>query len=89
MIYIGSSAGAMIAGSDVMLAADFDPNYTGMIDVTALGLFKGTIISHYEPDQLKMYLDCTEEHILRRYDKIYSVGNDEAVVIKLVSGSIR
>ncbi len=86
MIYIGSSAGAMISGKDIMLAADFDPNYTGMIDLTALGLFEGTIIPHYEPEQLKMYLECTEEHILRRYDKIYSVGDKEAVVIKQISG---
>ena len=30
LIYLGSSAGAMIAGSDIMLARDFDSNYVGL-----------------------------------------------------------
>ena len=47
--YIGSSAGAIIAGTDIMLARDFDSNFVGMIDFTALELFDGTIIPHYEP----------------------------------------
>ncbi len=80
--YIGSSAGAMIAGTDIMLASDFDSNFVGMIDFTALGLFDGTIIPHYEPENLQMYIQNTEKHILNRYSKILSVSNDEVIVLE-------
>ncbi len=79
--YIGSSAGAMIAGSDIMLAGDFDRNFVRMIDFTALNLFDGTIIPHYEPEHLERYIQNTEEHILNRYSKILSVSNDDVVVM--------
>ena len=82
-VYIGSSAGAMIAGSDIMPAADFDSNFVGMIDCTALGLFDGTIIPHYESEDLERYRSCTEEHILNRYANMYSVGEEEVVVMKM------
>ena len=39
--YIGSSAGAMIAGTDIYLAEDFDENIVGLTDLKALGLFDG------------------------------------------------
>ncbi len=80
--YIGSSAGAIIAGTDIMLASDFDSNFVGMIDFTALGLFDGTIIPHYEPENLQMYIQNTEKHILNRYSKILSVSNDEVIVLE-------
>jgi len=79
--YIGSSAGAAIAGSDIMLCKDFDGNSVGMIDFTALGLFEGTIIPHYEPEYLENYIKNTEEHIIRRYKKIYSVSDEEVLVM--------
>ena len=79
--YIGSSAGAIIAGTDIMLARDFDSNFVGMIDFTALELFDGTIIPHYEPENLQMYIQNTERHILNRYSKVLSVSNDDVVVI--------
>ena len=81
-VYIGSSAGAMIAGTDIMLAGDFDSNAVGMMDYTALGLFEGTIIPHYEPEQLERYLDETQDHIKNRYKQILSVGNTEVIVMK-------
>lgn len=80
--YIGSSAGAIIAGTDIMFASDFDSNFVGMIDFTALGLFDGTIIPHYEPENLQMYIQNTEKHILNRYSKILSVSNDEVIVLE-------
>lgn len=66
-----SSAGAIIAGTDIMLARDFDSNFVGMIDCTALGLFDGTIIPHYEPENLQMYIQNTEEHILNDIQGFY------------------
>ena len=81
-IYIGSSAGAMISGTDIRLALDFDANHAAITDYTALGLFDGTIIPHYEPEELKRYISNSEKAWLRPYRKIYSVGNDETVIIK-------
>lgn len=83
VIYIGSSAGAAIAGSDIMLARDFDRNFVGMIDFTALGLFNGTIVPHYTKEELERYIMCTEEHILNRYPVIYSVSNEEILDIEI------
>ena len=80
--YIGSSAGAIIAGTDIMLARDFDSNFVRMIDFTALGLFDGTIIPHYEPENLELYIQNTEKHILNRYSRILSVSNHDVVVIE-------
>lgn len=80
--YIGSSAGAIIAGSDIMLARDFDSNFVGMIDFNALNLFDGTIIPHYESEHLENYIKNTEEHIINRYSKILSVSNEEVLVIE-------
>lgn len=80
--YVGSSAGAIIAGSDIMLARDLDSNYVGMIDFTALYLFDGTIIPHYEPEHLENYIKNTEEHILNRCSRILPVSNKEVLVIE-------
>lgn len=80
-IYVGSSAGAIIAGSDIMLAKDFDSNYVGMREYSSLALFDGTIIPHYTSHDLKRYISNTEEHILRRYSVIYSVSNEEVIAI--------
>lgn len=77
--YIGSSAGAFIAGSDIMLAGDFDSNFVGMIDFTGLNLFDGTIVPHFQSDQLENYIKNTEQHILNRYSKILSVSNEEVL----------
>ena len=81
-VYIGSSAGAMLAGTDILFAEDFDSNYLRIADYTALGLFDGTIIPHYEPEHLERYLVSTEGHIKERYRQILSVGNEEIIVMK-------
>lgn len=80
-IYIGSSAGAMIAGTDVMLALDFDSNYIGMIDFTSLGLINGTIIPHCDAEALEKYKSFKEEHILYRYEDIYCVSDYDVLVL--------
>lgn len=54
--YIGSSAGAMIAGTDIYLAEDFDENIVGLTDLKALGLFDGSVIPHYSRRDLKRYI---------------------------------
>ena len=67
----------MIAGTDILLAQDFDRNFVGMTDFQALGLFQGTIIPHYTKEDLSCYLSRTSEELTGRYEEIYSVGNGD------------
>lgn len=80
-IYIGSSAGAMIAGSDLRLCTD--KNYEEMYDLSALGLFDGAIIPHYTQDELKSYLAMVDKRVIDRYPVIYSVSNEEILVLDI------
>jgi len=83
VIYIGASAGAMIAGKDIRLALDFDKNIVNMTDYKALGLFNGTIIPHYKPSELKRYIENADHKLTGRYKNIYSVGNGKTIEIVL------
>ena len=82
-VYIGSSAGAMIAGVDIALAEDFDTNTVGRMRLTALGLFDGTIIPHYTKSEVKRYLSFKDEHVRNRYKRVYAVGNDDVVTMSV------
>ena len=82
-IYIGSSAGSMIAGSDIMLAKDFESNFVRMYDYSALSLFEGTILPHTSRDKFKSYLALADKHVVERYPVIYSVSNKEVLVLDL------
>ena len=50
-LYIGSSAGAVIAGSDISSAGEIHPdrNRDGVTDLTGLGFVPRHIIPHYTP----------------------------------------
>lgn len=78
--YIGSSAGAMIAGNDIYLAKDFDKNSVGLTDLRALGLFDGSVIPHYSRQNLKCYIKNSNQEDIRRYSELYSVDDNEALV---------
>ena len=75
-VYIGSSAGAMIAGTDICLAKDFDRNFVRMTDFTALELFEGTVIPHYTKEQFERYYDKLGNYWKERYQQIYYVPDD-------------
>ena len=75
--YIGSSAGAIIAGTDIMLARD--DNYIGMRNYSALHLFEGTILPHCEPEQLKEYIDNSDGYFMKHYSRILSVSNTDVL----------
>ena len=79
--YIGSSAGAAIAGKDIKLISEFDKNTVGIKDLEALNLFKGTIIPHFTKLQLKRFIALTDEIDLKEYDVIYSVANSRVLVL--------
>ena len=81
-IYCGSSAGAIIAGTDIELAKDFDSNFVGMTDFEGLQLFNGSIIPHYETDELERYVKNTEKELIDRYEKIYSVNNEMVLILE-------
>ena len=78
--YIGSSAGAMIAGIGVRLALDFDRDTEDLDDYRALSLFNGTVIPHYSKADLRRYIKNTNSDVLAGYDKIYSVNDNEALI---------
>ena len=78
--YIGSSAGAMLAGTDICLAKDFDKNIVGLTDLRALGLFDGSIIPHYSSQDLIRYINNSKQEDIRRYSELYSVDDNEALV---------
>ena len=81
-VYIGSSAGAMIAGTDIELANDFDRNETGLCDFSALGLFDGTVLPHYTKAELKRYIANSDSGRIRRYKNIYSIANGGMLILE-------
>lgn len=78
-IYIGSSAGAMIAGKDIALAKD--KNTVNLQDLEALKLFDGTVIPHYTKNELRKYIWNTDPNELKKYQKIYQVSNGGVLLI--------
>jgi len=82
-VYIGASAGAMIAGKDIRLAADFDENFVRLSEdeQQGLGLFEGTIIPHYSYSEYRYYLASKPSVVLERYEAVYYVSDIE--VLKL------
>lgn len=81
-IYIGSSAGAAIAGSDITLSKFFNSNYVRMYDFKALGLFDGAILPHLDEEHFNMFIENLEEkYLLDEYDgNLYHVDNSEVIV---------
>ena len=80
-IYIGSSAGALIASKDISPAEDFDMNFCGMRDFEALDLLDGTVvIPHYTYRQLQRYLSMFEGK--ENYRSIKNVADDEVLIYK-------
>lgn len=75
-VYIGSSAGAIIAGADIRIALEFDSNYMRMRDFTGLMLFDGAVLPHFTYEQMQRYLDATAYDFKNEYSIIYNVDND-------------
>lgn len=81
-IYIGSSAGAMIASKEVSLAKDFDSNFVGLVDFQGLGLLGDIeVVPHYTFEQLKKYLTMFGYDAEER--KIINVADDEALMVEV------
>ena len=82
-VYIGASAGALIAGKDIRLAADFDKNDVRLKEneMAGLELFDGTILPHCTKSDLRAYLKNKDLTEISRYSKIYSVANNKSLVL--------
>ena len=80
LVYIGSSAGAIIAGTDILVAKDFENNPVGRMDFSSLGLFDGAIIPHCGKDEFEIY-KSNNAYILDLYGNVLRVGNEDVLVI--------
>lgn len=81
-IYMGSSAGAMIAGKDIICGKDFDKNDCGIADLSALNIIpECTVIPHYTKKELARYIHNSPE-IKGHYRKIYNISNDGILIFK-------
>lgn len=78
-IYIGSSAGAIIASENIKVAMLSDQNDVRMYDYSGLGLFKGIIVPHCKEEQLEQYISFMGQEYIDQFEKIYCV-DDESVV---------
>lgn len=93
-LYIGSSAGACIAGGDVRIAEPFDHNFMHVTNYEGLELTPGeddgksdTIISHYTFKECKNYLSELSPQERAEYGEVYNeilnVANEEALVMDI------
>lgn len=79
--YVGASAGAHLAGVDISTAAGFDKDYRKTADLTALGLFPGVVIPHYESTEVARYLAYKEAKMSKKYENVYTVGDGEILIV--------
>lgn len=81
--YIGCSAGAMIAGTDILLASDFDRNFVRLENqnLEGLKLFDGTILPHYTVEERKRYIANSDPTVIACYRNIYSVANGKKIIL--------
>ena len=83
--YIGSSAGAAIAGIDIMAAVHYidGGEIWSIHDYNSLGLLTGTVLPHCDDNRLKMIKESGDEHILNRYDTIFCIDDDTAEMFEV------
>lgn len=80
VVYIGSSAGALIAGTDILPAKDFENNPVGRMDFSSLGLFDGAILPHLSQETFEVYRRINAS-FLSTYAKVMYVGDCDVLVI--------
>lgn len=79
-MYIGSSAGAAIATSSILLARDFNRYYVDLDDFDGLNLLPEslgnyTVIPHFTKKQLETWKKDTSVYWLDQFDKIEHIPN--------------
>lgn len=78
--FIGTSAGAMLAGQDIEFAKDFDKNFSGVKNLKGLNLFPGSVLPHRDEDEFIRHCYNTDSESLLRYQELYYVSNDQLLV---------
>ena len=79
--YIGGvSAGAMIAGKDILCAVDFEENEVDLSDLSGLYLIDAAIIPHYSKKQLREYVKNMNPEIVKSYQRIYAIKDGGVLV---------
>lgn len=78
--YIGASAGAMIAGKDILCADDFEENEVDLSDLSGLCLIDAAIIPHYSKKQLREYVKNMNPEIVKSYQRIYAIKDGGILV---------
>lgn len=78
--YIGASAGAMIAGKDILCADDFEKNEVDLSDLSGLCLIDAAIIPHYSKKQLREYVKNMNPEIAKSYQRIYAIKDGGILV---------
>lgn len=84
-VYIGSSAGATIAGTDVKIAVGpdhFPEIFKTYFDFEALGLIEGAILPHYTDEEFEEFKKERGDYFLSKYSKLYSVSNEEYLLLE-------
>lgn len=77
-VYIGGSAGAHIACTDISHVSKFDTNTFGLSELSGLGLYDGMLICHYNEDRIGIFEELRAEH----GRKVTALTNDEFLIIE-------
>ena len=80
-LYIGASAGAMLAGKDVLLAKYFKEDIEGYIPVGLNLIKEAAVIPHLTSAEYKTFIRNLPDAEKNRYRKIYSVPEGKMLVI--------
>jgi len=81
VVYIGASAGAIIAGESIEEAKFFDKNFTEMVNFEGLCLFDGIVFPHLTQMEFEEFLR-DNAHLKEKYQKIYSIGDEECIILQ-------
>lgn len=80
--YIGASAGAVLAGSDIAIAGLMDENEVELEDLQALGLVDAGVCPHMSKGQLREIVQSGTYDCLKTYHRIYVIPDGKVLRIE-------
>lgn len=83
VVYIGGSCGAHIVSKNIKHLLQLDDNYINITDFSALGLFDGIIIPHYNEKEFnpKLRKQVYDRLLNENKYKVFALTNDDSLVI--------
>ncbi|MBQ9013762.1 MAG: Type 1 glutamine amidotransferase-like domain-containing protein [Bacilli bacterium] len=81
VIYIGGSCGSHIVTKNIKHVEKYDDNYVDLKDYSALDLFDGLLICHYNKQRKKDYEEIKEENVVKLSDEEVLYINEKDVLI--------